>query len=246
MREIVYNINMSSDVSVIIPTFNEKEYLPKLLTALDAQTVHPLEIIVADNFSTDKTREIARKYGCIVVDGGLPPVARNKGGAVAKGEILLFLDSDVVPPPQFLEKATAEMEEKKFDVATCFMDPITTNKIDRMMHTFSNYYMRLMQPIYPHACGFCIFATKTMHEKIGGFDETLALAEDHDYAQRASKVGKFGYLTSCKIPVSIRRLSEEGRWKLALKYMAVEFHMLFLGKIKKGMFDYDFGKHSGK
>ena len=78
---------------------------------------------------------------------------------------------------------------------------------------------------------------------INGFDETLILAEDHDYVRRAQKRGKFAYLESYKIPVSVRRLAEEGRVNVALKYVAVELHLLFLGKVRKSFITYKFGEH---
>ena len=77
--------------SIIIPTYNEEEYLPVLLESIKKQDFDDYEVIVADANSTDRTREIAEEYGCIVVDGGLPGVGRNNGARVAKGEYLLFL-----------------------------------------------------------------------------------------------------------------------------------------------------------
>lgn len=57
-------------LSIIIPTYNEEEYLPKLLEGIKSQDFEDYEIIVADANSTDKTREIAEVYGCKIVDGG--------------------------------------------------------------------------------------------------------------------------------------------------------------------------------
>ena len=73
-------------LSIIIPTYNEEEYLPVLLDSIKSQSFDDYEIIVADANSTDKTREIAESYGCIVVAGGLPAVGRNNGAKIAKGE----------------------------------------------------------------------------------------------------------------------------------------------------------------
>ena len=82
-------------ISIIIPTYNEEEYLPKLLESIKSQDFTDYEVIVADAQSDDNTREIAKEYGCIVVEGGLPGPGRNRGAEVAQGEILLFLDSDL-------------------------------------------------------------------------------------------------------------------------------------------------------
>jgi len=68
--------------------------------------------------------------------------------------------------------------------------------------------------------------------------------EDHDYVQRGAKVGKFSYLKSHKIFVSTRRLEEEGRWAIIKKYIGVELHLFFLGKVKKQIYEHKFGEHS--
>ena len=82
-------------LSIIIPTYNEENYLPLLLKSIQAQNFSDYEIIIADAGSQDRTREIARDADCRVVDGGLPAVGRNRGAESAQGEYLLFLDADV-------------------------------------------------------------------------------------------------------------------------------------------------------
>lgn len=234
---------MKLPLSIVIPTLNEENYLPKLLNSIQNQTMGPSQIIVVDAYSQDKTREIAKSYGCKVVNGGLPAAARNRGAKVASQPIIIFLDADVVLHPKFLEKTVAEMIERELDITSCFITPRSTLKIDRLLHKFINQYFKFTQKFLPHVNGFCIFVKKNLHQAIGGFDETLFMAEDNDYVKRAVKVGKFGYLKSYKIPVSVRRLSEEGRIKVALKYVAIEFHLLFLGKVKRRLFNYNFGSH---
>lgn len=230
-------------VSIIIPTFNEECFLPTLLSSLKKQSVSPREIIIADAFSVDNTREVAKSFGCKVVDGGLPAKARNNGARKATGEILLFLDADVALPTYFLEKTFKEMTNRKLDIASCFVTPKSRLKIDKFLHQFANQYMKFTQKFHPHIPGFCIFVKKTTHNSISGFDESLVLAEDHDYVKRAKKIGRFGYLKSFKIPVSVRRLSQDGRMKIALKYIAIELHLIFVGKIKSNIFNYKFGHY---
>lgn len=240
---LLYNELMKQRVSIIIPTFNEEEYLPKLLFSLQKQTLQPKEIIVCDAYSTDDTRQIAKLYGCKVIEGGRPAHARNSGASVATGDILLFLDADVVLPTTFLEKTLTEFEHRRLDIASCYVTPLSTLTVDHMLHSVVNYYMRFTSQFYPHIPGFCIFVKKTIHNKINGFNEELLLAEDHDYVNRAQQHGKFSYLTCYKIPVSVRRLAEEGRLRVALKYIAIEVHLFLLGSIKENIFQYDFGKH---
>ncbi len=231
-------------LSVIIPTLNEEKFLPRLLSALAGQSRPPDEIIVADAGSVDGTVEVARKYSCRVVRGGLPARGRNEGAWAARGNVFLFLDADVLPDRTFLEKTLQEFERRRLDVATCYVAPLSERDIDSILHAFSNFYLRATQPIFPHAPGFCIFSRQEVHRAIGGFDGSLKLAEDHDYVQRASKVGRFGILSSAQIPVSVRRLDEDGRFNLSAKYFLVELRLMTGGKVQKELFDYRFGQHT--
>ena len=90
-------------ISIIIPALNEENYLPRLLGSLEKQNLKDYEIILADAGSKDRTIEIAKKYGCKVVPGGLPAKGRNEGAKAARGDLFLFLDSDLVLPEGFLD-----------------------------------------------------------------------------------------------------------------------------------------------
>ena len=228
-------------LSIVIPTLNEEKFLPHLLKSLKEQTFKDFEIIVADNNSTDATRLIALKNGAKVVEGGLPARGRNNGAKVARGEWLLFLDADVILPPNFLEKAIKEIRESNLDCASCLIKPLSTRKIDKFLHGVVNLYFRVTKKNFSHAPGFCIFAKKEVHQLVRGFDEKIKLAEDHDYVFRISKIAKFDFLKSVRIPVSVRRLNKDGRFNIATKYLAVEMHLIFLGPIYSNIFNYKFG-----
>ncbi len=60
-------VTINVKLSIIIPTYNEEEYLPKLLYSIKEQNFKDYEIIVADAGSIDKTKEIAESYGCKVI-----------------------------------------------------------------------------------------------------------------------------------------------------------------------------------
>jgi glycosyltransferase involved in cell wall biosynthesis len=83
-----------SNISVIVPTWNEELWLTDLLKHLIGRP-EILEIIVADNASTDRTVEVSQEMGAKVVVGGTPSQGRNVGAGIARGEILLFTDADV-------------------------------------------------------------------------------------------------------------------------------------------------------
>ncbi len=236
-------------LSIVIPTYNEEEYLPRLLASIRSQRFAGYEIIVADARSTDRTREIARRFGARVVEGGMPGPGRNLGAAAAQGDLLLFLDADVVlPDVEWLRNKVGQFGRRGLDAATCLIKPLSARMIDRLSHNVFNAHMMATQFTMAHAPGFCIFATKALHERIGGFDEGIKLAEDHDYVERASQVGKFRVMTGSRIRVSVRRFDRDGRFEIFKKYLMVELHMLTHGQIRNDRFRYTFGydKHDAK
>lgn len=229
-------------VSVIIPTFNEEKYLPGLLGALRRQTLTPEEIIIADAGSKDATLDCIHGARVTVVQGGLPARGRNAGALAASGEILLFLDADVLPQRDFIEKIVAEFNRQNLDVATCLIESIERDPINRLLSGGTNVYFRIIQPISPHAPGFCILARKSAHELLGGFDETLFLSEDMDYARRAARRLRFGLIRNTTIPVSMRRVEKEGLVRLGVKYAWCELYGFMDKPVRNPPFRYEFGK----
>ncbi len=206
-------------LSIIIPTYNEEEYLPVLLDSIKSQSFDDYEIIVADANSTDKTREIAESYGCIVVDGGLPAVGRNNGAKIAKGDYLLFLDSDLELTEDYLRNALYEFRMERLGIAITQMTPMSNKIEDKIFHDFANYFMISVEKIKPHGAGcYGIIARKELHDRCNGFDEDLTFGEDTDYIERLAKIEPFKVLRNAKIGVSTRRLEEEGIETLIRQY----------------------------
>jgi len=233
---------MEKRLSIIIPTLNEEKLLPFLLESIKKQKGIDFEIIVADNNSTDNTCKIAESFDAKIVEGGLPAKARNNGAKIATNDILLFLDADVIlPAPDFLKRNLFEFNKNDFGIATCEFYPISEKKIDKLLHKAANFYLKKSQSIMAHIPGFCIFVRKEIHNKINGFDESLKLAEDHDYANRASKISKFGFLKSYPILVSVRRLERDGHFNILTKYALCEAHIFLKKPITSDIFKYTFG-----
>ncbi len=226
-------------ISIIIPAFNEEQYLPKLLECLKNQTYKDYEIIVVDANSKDKTREIANKYGCrIVKSGALPGIGRNKGAKIAKGNILLFLDADTLINSSFLKNSIEEFEKNNLDAASVKIIPQSNKLIDKVFLGIFNAWVTSTQYFYPHAIGACIFCKKWLHGKINGFDEKIAVAEDMDYVKRCSTSGKFRILKNAKLYFSMRRYEHYGHFNVAMKIILGEVYRMFVGELKKDMFDY--------
>jgi glycosyltransferase involved in cell wall biosynthesis len=219
-------------VSVIIPALNEEQMLPRLLDSIKTQNFEDYEVIVADAHSKDRTREIAVKYGCRVVNGGLPAAGRNAGAAAARGEFLFFLDADVVLPPGFIRNVYDEMQDRYIDLATCEIKPLSDYKLDWIIHRMMNMAVLLNLWIDPKAFGFCIFVTKRLFDRIGGFDETIYVAEDNDFVKRGSAFKALKYLNSAYIMVSIRRFEKEGRFAYIKKGIKLNLYRAFKGEIR--------------
>jgi len=228
-------------ISIVIPAYNEEHFLPRLLESIEKQEFRDYEVIVADNHSKDRTAEIARQYGVRIVEGSLPAVARNRGAEAAKGKYLLFLDADTVLPDGFLEKLFNKFEEDYLDICMPVLKPIDSRKkIYKTLYDFSNAYFKLMEYIKPQGAGACIFVTKRMHRRIGGFNETLRTSEDNDYINRASEMGRFKIYTDIYLYVSVRRLEMEGLKSYIQKVVRSSFAFFFTGTSSKKI-EYEFG-----
>lgn len=225
-------------ISIVIISKQEEKYLPRLLKSIKAQTYRDYEVIVSDAQSTDRTREIARSYGCKVVNGGLPSVGRNSGARKAKGDILFFFDSDVQLPKNFLKENVEEFRKKKLACATAIYIPITSNIFDKLLFFFYNVWAVLMQYWLPYAGGVCIIVTKDVFKKVGGYDEKMIYAEDNAFVKSCLKFGKFRVLRSQPIYCDVRRLDKEGRIGLMVKYGYAGLYRLFFGDPEKAIINY--------
>ncbi len=233
-------------LSIIIPTLNEEKYLPLLLKEIKKQNFDsPYEIIVADAGSEDKTVQIAQSSGCRVAKGGLPARGRNEGAKIAKGDLFLFLDADIIFLPQnFFEKLIKEFKERNLDIAS-FSVCANGNKFDKLAFKVSYFWINLTQNFLAHAYNV-ILVKRKIHKTIGGFDEEIKMAEDHAYARAASKFGKFGFIKTEPILTSSRRFDRDGRLKTYLKYFLAGLYMFFRGNIKADIFQYRFDHYIEK
>lgn len=229
-------------ISIIIPTFNEEEYLPQLLDSIKDQSYADYEIIIADAQSKDKTREIAKSYGCIITEGGLPALGRNNGAKKANGELLLFLDSDLILTEDYLKDSVEEFEENELGIAITQMIPLSDKKRDKVLHEFANRFMIMVESIKPHGAGcYGIISRKDLHDQVGGFEESLDFGEDSDYIARIGKISSFKVLRKPQVLVSIRRLEKEGLVSLAYKYSKSTVYDFMGKKITADELDYAFG-----
>ncbi len=237
-------------LSIIIPTFNEEKYLPSLLESIkkqkfgtkgSANNKKDYEVIVADAASKDNTVNIAKKYGCIIVKGGLLPKGRNNGAKAAKGDIFLFLDADTILPPSFLKNALRKFKKEHLGVAGFTLFPLSKKNIDKIAFNVFNKWSVLTQKVSPHAATG-ILVTRKAHEAVGGFDESITFIEDYPYSRAVSKIAKYGFIHE-PLFTSTRRYQKDGRLKTYIKYFLGELHTVFLGPIRSDIFNYKFGHY---
>ena len=198
-------------ISVIIPAFNEEKILGNCLLSLKEQDFKDFEIIVVDNNSTDKTPEIAKKFGAILVSEKNQGVAfaRNKGAKIAKGEILVFTDADTILPKNWLSRIKEECENDKNLVAfggSCqfYSGPISARLASKFLlkpflflDKFFSGGFNLM------GCNMAI--KKETFFKAGGFNEKLKLNEDVEISYRLREIGKVKFDPNFKVKTSGRR-----------------------------------------
>ncbi|MFW5976198.1 MAG: glycosyltransferase [Alkalispirochaetaceae bacterium] len=232
---------MEKKVSVVIPAYNEEELLPVLLDSLREQTFRDFEVLVADAHSEDRTAAIAAEKGARVVEGGMPARGRNAGASVAQGRFILFLDADVKVPREFVGNVHDEMERRYADLATCEIRPISDVGLDKALFSLANSVVRYTARSEPRAPGFCIFCTKRLFDRVGGFDETITLGEDHDFLKRASKYRPMVWLYDSYMEVSVRRLEKEGRLGYALKALQSDLYRNLVGEIRNNEIEHEFG-----
>ncbi len=113
-------------VSIIIPVYNEEQYLEQCLDSVCGQTFKETEIICVDDGSTDATPEILNNYAerdhrikIIAQQNRFAGAARNRGMECASGKYLFFLDADDYYENDMVEKMVRRAEEKQADIVIC-------------------------------------------------------------------------------------------------------------------------------
>lgn len=184
-------------VTVIIPVYNGEKTLGALLDSLNSQCDTPSEIIVVDDGSTDRSREIALSKGAkLLSTGGRrgPACARNIGAKFAQGDVLLFLDADTLAPPNLLRHVAERFEkEPTLTAIVGYYDkkPLNDGFFPRYKALLVNYWFKgaVVMESFETCCGAI---RKEIFEKAGGFDENYDRAdvEDYEFGYRLLKMGK--------------------------------------------------------
>jgi glycosyltransferase involved in cell wall biosynthesis len=180
------------DISVIVTTKNEEKSIQNCLESIKQQTYRQekIEIIVVDNNSTDKTKEISLRYTNKVYSYGPERSAqRNYGVQQASGKYIIYLDADMSLSPDVIAECV-EKCEKEGVVALYIPERIIGDGFWIKVRDFERSF-------YNATCIDAVrFVRRDKFLAIGGFDETLTGPEDWDFNRRISAVVKSGITAS--------------------------------------------------
>lgn len=204
-------------VSIVIPVFNRPDLLSHVLTGLASQTLpcHSMEVLVCDDGSTEDLSPVIRDAQLQLpglkhlrqLNSG-PAAARNLGTRKAQGDVVLYLDSDVLPDPSLVEKLlTALAEHPNWVGAEASVEPINgENNIlwDAPVCEHGGVYLTA-----------AIAYRKAFLEQAGGFDENFlrAACEDVELAARMLAYGEIGFVQDAKVQHPRRRKTFTMFWK---------------------------------
>ena len=213
--------------SVVIPAFNEADFLPRLFDSIDVARgrfrggAAAIEVIVADNASTDATAALAADRGCRVVrvETRCIAAARNGGAAVARGEVLCFIDADTrVHPETFNALARCLATGRCGGGASGW-------SLERWSPGLFCTAL-VMWPILSlmRVNAGVVFSRAEVFRAAGGYDETRRFAEDIAFfrAMRAASRRR-GLRTVSKIGapaiVSTRKFDRHGDWHMLVMWL---------------------------
>jgi len=205
--------------SVVVPAHNEELLLPRGLAAIEAaRRAHDaaVEVIVVANRCTDSTADLARGSGVVVVehDARNLSAVRNAGAAVASGDVIVTIDADCVMAP-----ATFREIEHRLGTGR-FVGGGTKVLMERTSAGIRATLALVEVVTFVTGLGGGMFwCRRDDFEAIGGFDESLLLAEDLDFARRLRARGRetgrrFTVLRSVPIVASCRKFDRYGDWHM--------------------------------
>ena len=178
-------------VSLVITTKNEEKNIETVMKSIAAQSYKNIETILVDNGSTDKTKELARKFTDKVYDKGPERSAQRNFGMIdkAKGEYVMFIDCDMILSPHLIENCV-KFIEKNYYVALHIPEIVLGKSYWSGVRRFERSFYN----------GTVIdgarFFIREKFIQVKGFDETMSGPEDWDIDKKIKQIGKIGLLNS--------------------------------------------------
>ena len=217
--------------SVITPAYNEEAYLPRLLDSIDMARSRfsgghdQIEVVVANNMSTDLTAEVARSRDCRVVDVPKRTIgaARNGGAAIAVGEILCFIDADSAIHPETFNNVDTAIKSGSYIAGA------TGIYLERLSLGLIVSYAVMLPVVWLTGMDTgLVFCRREDFLAVGGYDEERLYAEDVKFLWSLRKHGKergqtLVRLKNVRALGSARKFDEHGDWH----YFAMMLEALF-------------------
>jgi glycosyltransferase involved in cell wall biosynthesis len=221
-------------ISLVVPAHNEAGYLPRLLDSVESARAAyshgsgAVEVIVADNASTDATAEIALARGCRVasVEKRAIAAARNGGAAIARGEILAFTDADGVIHPATFDVVDAAISDPH---AVAGATGVT---MERWSVGIAATYAVGMLLIWMTGMDTgVVFCWRSDFAAVGGYDERRLVAEDVAFLRALKRHGRregrrLVRPRGVKAVASTRKFDEHGEWHFLTRMPLVALRLL--------------------
>lgn len=207
-------------VSVIIPTYNEERDIEACLASLRKQTYSPLEIIVVDDGSTDRTLSILKATHGIRLHKQAhagPGAARNRGGEQAKGEILVFVDADMTFEKRFVDRLTQPIRAGNV-IGTFSKEEYVTNPQNRWARCWSIERGwakgRMHPPDHPDTQKVFRAIVKRAFDSVGGFTQGVGYTDDWTLADKLGQeaLAVSGAVFFHRNPENLAEVYRQARW----------------------------------
>ncbi len=209
---------MSVRFSVIIPAYNEELLLPRLLDSIAIAAARfdreEVEVVVADNLSTDTTREVAQSKGSrvVTVEKRRIAAARNGGANAGIGEILCFIDADSELHPDTFSRIDEAMRDERIIAGA------TGVFLERRSPGLLLTYLVMMPILWLTGMDTgVVFCRREDFDAVGGYNEDLYMAEDVAFlyalkSRGSAKRQRLERLSGVKALGSTRKFDEQGDW----------------------------------
>lgn len=214
-----YNL-LAMKVSVVIPAYNEEQYIEKCLKSIAQQIEKPDEIIVVDNNCTDKTAEIARKLGAIIVTEKKQGMifARNTGFNTAKCEIIAKTDADAIAPKDWISRIKIAFKNPEIGGYSGPVSFFTNSFMSNASSTIAYYIFKIVGLLIgnPIMLGPNTTLRKYYWEKIKN-DICLSDKDVHEDIDISIHLGK---ITKIRFDKDFVMTTRRGRWiKIFTEYI---------------------------
>lgn len=224
-------------VSVIITTRNEEDYIKSCLDAIRNQTYEDIEIILVDSCSKDKTREIAKEYvDKLIIKDSTPSEGRNIGAKYAKGDILLFVDADILLTKNWILQMIRSIKDG--DVLLGKLIVRERSKKAWMMSLLFYIDSHLLRILgIPMSVGGILIAIKgDIFDIVRGFHNKPG--EDTELLKKIRHFRKIIFEPKCLALTSIRRFKKRGYLKQSIIWIVNWLTIIFGFDLKTTFYDY--------